>query len=110
MRAPFYQWIVCRRMTARLWCRAIRLLQSGHGSFTDWIQQIVEQKKMRTLAGYAAAKTLNHGEKLGRLAVGAWADMIAVPQDGAADDPYETVVFSNKPINFSMVGGKMALS
>ena len=62
------------------------------------------------LATTGAAKALNQGEKLGRLAVGAWADMIAVPQDGAADDPYETVVFSNKPINFSMVGGKMALS
>jgi cytosine/adenosine deaminase-related metal-dependent hydrolase len=62
------------------------------------------------LATTGAAKALNQGEKLGRLAVGAWADMIAVPQDGAADDPYETVVFSNKPVNFSMVGGKTAPS
>ncbi len=57
-----------------------------------------------------AAKALNLGEKLGRLAPGAWADMIAVPQDGATADPYETVVFANKPICFSMVGGKMVLS
>ena len=58
------------------------------------------------LATTGAAKALNRTEKLGRLAVGAWADMIAVPRDGAAGDPYETVVFSKKPISFSMVGGK----
>ena len=57
-----------------------------------------------------AAKALNRSEKLGRLAAGAWADMIAVPQDDAAGDPYEAVVFSNKPICFSMVGGKPVLS
>ena len=57
-----------------------------------------------------AAKALNRSEKLGRLAAGAWADMIAVPQDDAAGDPYEAAVFSNKPICFSMVGGKAVLS
>ena len=56
-----------------------------------------------------AAKALNRTEKLGRLAVGAWADMIAVPQDDAAGDPYETVVFSKKPVSFFMVGGKAVL-
>jgi cytosine/adenosine deaminase-related metal-dependent hydrolase len=53
-----------------------------------------------------AAKALNRSKVLGKLAAGAWADMIAVPQDATAGDPYEAVVFSNKPISFSMVGGK----
>jgi aminodeoxyfutalosine deaminase len=56
-----------------------------------------------------AAKALNRSGKLGRLAAGAWADMIAVPQDDAAGDPYEAVVFSKKPISFSMVAGKAVL-
>jgi cytosine/adenosine deaminase-related metal-dependent hydrolase len=56
-----------------------------------------------------AAKALNRSKKLGKLAAGALADMIAVPQDAAAGDPYEAVVFSNKPVSFSMVGGKALL-
>jgi len=61
------------------------------------------------LATTGAAKALNRTEKLGRLAAGMWADMIAVPRDGAMSDPYEMVVFSKNPISFSMVDGEEIL-
>lgn len=53
-----------------------------------------------------AAKALNAEDKLGKLAEGAWADLIAVPLDGPVIDPYEAAVYSEKPVVFSMVGGQ----
>jgi cytosine/adenosine deaminase-related metal-dependent hydrolase len=63
-------------------------------------------KEVLAMATVNAAKALNCEEKLGKIAVGGWADLAAVPLDG---DPYESVVKSEKPICFSMVGGKVVL-
>jgi cytosine/adenosine deaminase-related metal-dependent hydrolase len=54
-----------------------------------------------------AAKALNQTGKLGRIAPGAWADMIAAPVEGMGGDPYESIVFANKTVSFSMVGGEV---
>lgn len=54
-----------------------------------------------------AAKALGQEQKLGKIAPGAWADLIAVPLDGAVPDPYEALVYNEKPVSFSMVGGKV---
>jgi cytosine/adenosine deaminase-related metal-dependent hydrolase len=58
------------------------------------------------MATTCAAKALNHEGKLGVIAPGAWADLIAVPSEGPAGDPYEAVVYAKAPVPFSMVGGK----
>jgi len=62
-----------------------------------------EALAMATVNG---AKALNCDGKLGRIAVGGQADMAAVPLDG---DPFESVARSEKPVCFSMVGGKAVL-
>jgi len=49
------------------------------------------------------ARALNGVGEMGVIAPGALADLAAVPCEG---DPYESVVFSDKPVCFSMVGGK----
>jgi imidazolonepropionase-like amidohydrolase len=54
-----------------------------------------------------AAKALNQTEKLGRIGAGAWADLIAVPLDAVGGDPYESVVYADKTVSFSMVGGEV---
>jgi cytosine/adenosine deaminase-related metal-dependent hydrolase len=56
-----------------------------------------------------AAKALNQREKLGKIAAGAWADLIAVPLESAGSDPYEAVVYADKKVSFSMVGGEVVL-
>jgi cytosine/adenosine deaminase-related metal-dependent hydrolase len=54
-----------------------------------------------------AAKALHQKGKLGSITAGAWADLIAVPLDGAGGDPYEAVVYADKTVSFSMVGGEV---
>jgi imidazolonepropionase-like amidohydrolase len=54
-----------------------------------------------------AAKALNQSGKLGVIAAGAWADLIAAPLEGAGGDPYEAIVFANETVSFSMVGGEV---
>ena len=54
-----------------------------------------------------AAKALNQTEKLGRIGAGTWADLIAVPLDAVGGDPYESVVYADKTVSFSMVGGEV---
>jgi cytosine/adenosine deaminase-related metal-dependent hydrolase len=61
------------------------------------------------LATVNGAKALNLHEQLGRIAVGAWADLIAAPMDGAGGDPYEAIVYADRQVSFSMVGGKVLL-
>ena len=61
------------------------------------------------LATVNAAKALNQPDKLGKIAPGATADLIAVPLDGPIVDPYEAVVFAEKPVCFSMIEGKVVL-
>jgi len=63
-------------------------------------------REVLEIATVNAAKALNCEGKLGKIAVGGWADLAAVPLDG---DPYESVVRSEKPVCFSMVGGKVVL-
>jgi cytosine/adenosine deaminase-related metal-dependent hydrolase len=53
------------------------------------------------------AKALQKPNELGRIAPGSWADLIAVPLEENAADPYEAVVFAEKPICFVMIGGKV---
>ncbi len=53
------------------------------------------------------AKALNQPEKLGRIAPGAWADLIAAPLQEAGGDPYEAIVYADKTVSFSMVGGEV---
>jgi cytosine/adenosine deaminase-related metal-dependent hydrolase len=65
-------------------------------------------EKVLAMATVWGAKALNLSDKLGKIAPGAWADLIAVPLEGEGVDPYEAVVFAEKPVCFSMVGGKVA--
>ena len=64
-------------------------------------------QELLTLATVNGAKALNLREKLGRIGVGAWADLIAAPMDGAGGDPYEAIVYADKQVSFSMVGGEV---
>jgi cytosine/adenosine deaminase-related metal-dependent hydrolase len=69
----------------------------------------VAAEEILTMATLNAARALNHGEKLGRIAPGAWADLIAVPLEVEPADPYEAVVFAEQPVNFSMIGGRVVV-
>lgn len=60
--------------------------------------------EMATVNG---AKALGQTDKLGKIAPDAWADLIAAPVEGAGVDPYESIVFANKAVSFSMVGGEV---
>ena len=64
-------------------------------------------EKVLSMATVCGAKALNLSGKLGTLASGAWADLIAVPLEAGTVDPYEAVVYAEKPVCFSMIGGKM---
>jgi imidazolonepropionase-like amidohydrolase len=57
------------------------------------------------LATVNAGKALPQGDRLGRIAVGAAADLIALPVAGNVD-PYEAVVFAENPVTFMMIDGK----
>jgi cytosine/adenosine deaminase-related metal-dependent hydrolase len=61
------------------------------------------------MATVNAAQALNVPGQLGCLAPGAWADMIAVPLDEPVHDPYDAVVFAEKPVCFSMVNGTVVI-
>lgn len=64
-------------------------------------------QELLTLATINGARALNHREKLGHIGVGAWADLIAAPMDGTGGDPYEAIVYADKQVSFSMVGGEV---
>jgi aminodeoxyfutalosine deaminase len=64
-------------------------------------------QELLAMATLNAAKALNQTEKLGRIAPGAWADLIAVPLEGDGVDPYEAIVYADKEVSFSMVGGEL---
>jgi cytosine/adenosine deaminase-related metal-dependent hydrolase len=64
-------------------------------------------QELLTLATINGAKALNLREKLGYIGVGAWADLIAAPMDGAGGDPYEAIVYADKQVSFSMVAGEV---
>jgi cytosine/adenosine deaminase-related metal-dependent hydrolase len=63
-----------------------------------------ELLEMATVNG---AKAMNQTGKLGTITAGAWADLIAAPLEGGGVDPYESIVFANKTVSFSMVGGEV---
>jgi cytosine/adenosine deaminase-related metal-dependent hydrolase len=67
-------------------------------------------RQVLALATVNAAKALNRDGKLGRIAPGAWADLIAVPVASGTADAHEAVVFAEKPVNFVMIGGKVVVS
>lgn len=58
------------------------------------------------LATTNAAQALQQADRLGKIAVGAAADLIAVPVAGNFD-PYEAVVFAEQPVSFMMINGKV---
>ncbi len=64
-------------------------------------------QELLTLATVNGARALNLRDKLGRIGVGAWADLIAAPMDGSGGDPYEAIVYADKQVSFSMVGGEV---
>ena len=66
-------------------------------------------EEILTLATLNGAKALNRAGKLGTLAAGASADLIAVPLSGPVVDPYEAVVFAEAPVSFVMIEGKVVL-
>ena len=66
----------------------------------------MEAEQILRMATVCGAKALNLPDKLGAIRPGAWADLIAVPLDGATADPCEAVVYAEQGIRFSMVGGK----
>ena len=53
-----------------------------------------------------AASALNQSARLGKIAPGAVADLIAVPVNGHAE-PNAAVVFGEKPVTFMMIKGKV---
>jgi cytosine/adenosine deaminase-related metal-dependent hydrolase len=59
--------------------------------------------RMATVNGAAA---LNREGQLGCLAVGAVADLVAVPVGAEVADPYESVVYSGASLSYAMIGGK----
>jgi aminodeoxyfutalosine deaminase len=73
-------------------------------TFPRWSAEEILQ-----LATVNAAKALNQGDKLGKIAPGVAADLIAVPLSGPVVDPYEAVVFAELPVCFSMIAGKVVL-
>jgi cytosine/adenosine deaminase-related metal-dependent hydrolase len=73
-------------------------------SFPRW-----SAEEILMLATVNAARALNQPDKLGKITPGASADLIAVPLSGPIVDPYEAVVFAEKPICFSMVAGKVVV-
>ena len=64
-------------------------------------------QELLEMATVNAAKALNQTGKLGKIAAGAWADLIAASVEGTGGDPYESIVFANKVVSFSMVGGEV---
>ena len=54
-----------------------------------------------------AAAALDKKEFLGKLAPGAYADMIALPNNGPTTDAYEAVVQHRRPIEWMMIDGKI---
>jgi cytosine/adenosine deaminase-related metal-dependent hydrolase len=66
----------------------------------------LEAEQILRMATVCGGKALNLPDKLGMITPGAWADLIAVPWDGVSSDPYEAVVFAERRVRFSMVGGK----
>ena len=67
--------------------------------FPDWLPS-----RIVAMATTNAATALNQANRLGKIAVGATADLIAVTVDADAD-PYTAVVFTEKPIAFMMING-----
>jgi cytosine/adenosine deaminase-related metal-dependent hydrolase len=53
------------------------------------------------------AKALGQAGRLGQITPGASADLIAVPAEGNAIDPYEVAVFNERTVPFAMVNGKV---
>ncbi len=66
-------------------------------------------KEILAMVTTNAARALNRADKLGTIAAGACADLIAVALDGPVGDPYEVAVFNEKPVSFVMVGGKVVV-
>ena len=64
-------------------------------------------QELLALATVNGAKALNQHEKLGRIAAGTWADLIAAPSESAGGDPYEAIVYADKKVSFSMVEGEV---
>ena len=60
--------------------------------------------EMATVNG---AKALKQSGKLGRIAPDAWADLIAAPLESGGSDPYEAIVYADKAVSFSMIGGEV---
>lgn len=56
-----------------------------------------------------AARALGLGGRIGEISPGAYADLIAVPWDHSPD-PYESVVFAERPVCWAMIGGKLVRS
>jgi len=63
--------------------------------------------KILEMATVAGARALRQSDTLGKLTVGATADLIAVRM--TEPDPYEAVVFADQPVTFSMIGGKVVV-
>jgi len=70
------------------------------------MQPSLKPAQVLAMATVNAAKALNRSGKLGTIASGAGADLIAVPLDGPVADPYAAVVFAEKPVTFVMIQGK----
>jgi cytosine/adenosine deaminase-related metal-dependent hydrolase len=66
----------------------------------------VECQQLVAMATTHAARALGREGKLGVLAAGAAADIIAVRPVEAVVDPHETVVFNEEPLSFLMVNGR----
>ncbi len=67
----------------------------------------IEPVRILEMVTMNPARALRQAARLGRLAPGAAADVIAVPLADNSSDPYETVVFNEQPVVFFMVNGRV---
>jgi cytosine/adenosine deaminase-related metal-dependent hydrolase len=69
----------------------------------------IAPERVLRMATLDAAAALPDGHRLGRLAPEATADLIALPLGEETVDPYESVVFAEGGVCFSMVEGKVLI-
>ena len=66
-------------------------------------------REVLAMATVNPATALNRAGELGIIGPGARADLVAVPVDGPTDDPQAAAIWSEQPVNFVMINGKVVL-
>jgi cytosine/adenosine deaminase-related metal-dependent hydrolase len=76
-------------------------MQSLQETFPSLLpQQVLEMVTVN------AAQALHQKNELGRLRIGYYADLIAVPSEGKVGDVFEEIISFNEPVSWMMVDGR----